>query len=138
MIFIIRDFAGHRPEVGVDIKEVHIDRYLDTVLLEILSLISPLYDHDFTISHRGHKSLITFWDIPVRNPVEPKNEEGENQQEQKYRDKCPKRMNEQYRQHGEHNTHCPVNRDRVLGIFIYNYSFHFLSVDNYRRSKIAR
>ena len=51
MVLVVGDGAVHRPEVGVDIEEVHIDGYLDALSLEVLVFHHPVDDDDLSVRH---------------------------------------------------------------------------------------
>ena len=83
VIFVVGDLACHRPEIGVDIEEIHVDGHLNPVLLEIFPFIRSLHDNDLAVSDGGDQCLVSFRNLSVRNPMEPENEKGEHGQDTK-------------------------------------------------------
>ena len=55
MIFGIGDGSGHRPEIGVEIPEIHIDGDLDGLGLEILGLIGLVHDDHPPVGDSAHQ-----------------------------------------------------------------------------------
>ena len=61
MVFVIGDFAVHRPEIDVDIEEVHIYGHLNTFLFQVFRLIDFLKYYDFAVSHAPRYGIT--WDL---------------------------------------------------------------------------
>ena len=97
MVFVVGDFPVHRPEVGMDIEEIHVNRHLDPVILEIFLFIDPVNNHDLAVSDGSDHLAVPFRNIPVRNPVEPEHKEGECQQDDRYRNRYVQIVNEYQR-----------------------------------------
>ena len=79
VVFIVTDLAGHRPEIGVDIEEIHVNGDLHAFPLQVLFLIGLLHNDDLTVRDGGYHGLASDL-FPNGNPVEPGDESHETDQ----------------------------------------------------------
>ena len=119
MVLIVSDHAAERPEVTVDIKEVHINGYLNTFSFQVFFFINLIHDYDFPVCYRGYQSLImSIRNRSVRNPEKPGNEEHEKDQEQGNGKRYPGIVDKMADDPDEDGTDAPADKDCHVGVAV--------------------
>ena len=119
VVLVVGHLAVHRPEIAMDVEEVHIDGNLDAIPLEILLLEHFLHDHDLAVGHGGnHPVVLVIRHRAVGHAEEIGDEKHEDHQHGRDRDGDPGIVDETGCQPDQDATDAPGGQNGFVGVFV--------------------
>ena len=115
MVLVVNDLAVHRPEVAVDVEEVHVHRNLDAVTLQELLFEDLFRNDDLSVGDGGHEALVpVFGDRAVRHPEEPGDEKHEDDEKRRDRKGYPEIVDDVRRQPDQQGADDPRKQNGTV------------------------
>ena len=125
VILVVVHLSAHRPEVAVDVEEIHIDGNLDAVPLEEFLFIYFVHDDHLSVGYGGDQAVVVrLRRGAVGHAEEPGDEEDKGNEEQADGQAYPGIMDEMRRQENKHGTGSPTAQDGSVRVSVNFYPLH--------------